>query len=120
MLIMVIMTDADGSYAIGSVIQENAEIVLISRTACARLPTAKPALRSEVLEEWVRPPSPIVVSYFRREGASDRFGPAFIIEEASVISSLLQPAGWVALVGYDGAAFGDVEVPCSKCAYAEP
>lgn len=112
-------TNADGADAIGSVIQENAEIVLVGGAARPRLSSSKPTFGSEVLEERMQAASPIVILGFRREGARDRFCPAVVVEKSSVVSSLFQLAGRFALEGDDGGAFGDFNMPCSKCAYAE-
>ena len=61
----IIRADADGSDAVGSVIQENAEIVLISGAAGTGLPSTKPAFGSEVFEEGVETAAPVVISLLR-------------------------------------------------------
>ena len=98
----VIRTYADRSDAIGSVIQEKAEIILVGRAARPGLSSSKPTFGSEVLEERVQAASPIVILGFGREDACDRFCPAVVVEESSVVSSFFQPAGRFALEGDDG------------------
>jgi len=98
----IIRTHADGSDAIGSVIQEKAEIVLVGGAACPGLSSSKPTFGSEVFEERMQATSPIVISGFGRQRARDRFCPAVIVEKSSVVSSLFQPAGRFALEGDDG------------------
>jgi hypothetical protein len=87
--VAVFRTNADGSNTISAVIEENAEIVLVLRSARAGLLSPQPPFRAEVLEERMEAVAPVMVTRFCREGTGYGLGPAVVIEEAGIVPPFL-------------------------------
>lgn len=100
--------DADGTDAIGAVIEEDAKIVLIRSAARARLKAAQPPFRTEMLEEGQEPVPPIMVTRVGGQGAGDVRAPVRIVGETRSPAVLPKKASTLALERYDGSPVRDV------------
>nr|WP_246263477.1 hypothetical protein [Parasphingopyxis algicola] len=76
--------DSHGADTVLAEGEQDAEVIARFRSRFARLVASQPALGSEMLEKWQQSIAPIMVSLFRREGASNRLRPAFIIDEPGI------------------------------------
>ena len=105
----IVRKNADRSDTVGAIIEEKAEIVLIGRSAGARLATAEPAFWAEMLEKGNEAATPEMLADVGGQGTTDRLLPAVVIGEARVtaFADFAEDAGALALIGDNGCTIRD-------------
>lgn len=92
------------------IMQEKSEIVLICRSARARLAPAQPAFRCEMFEKGYQAATPVMVPCLCGKRAGNRLAPAFVIDKAGVRAQLAEPTDRTTLEGDDGVAVSDGDI----------
>lgn len=107
--VAIVRKNADRSDTVGAIVEEKAEIVLIGRSADARLATAEPAFWAEMLEKGNEAATPEMLADVGGQGTTDRLLPAVVIGEARVtaFADFAEDAGALALIGDNGCTIRD-------------
>nr|WP_303758596.1 hypothetical protein [Sphingobium yanoikuyae] len=101
--------DTHGTDTVRAIVEQQAEIILVRRAACARLTPAQPALGPQMLEKRYQAATPEMLARSDRQGAGDFLPPPLIIDKTAVRPQLTENASLLAFEGHDCATIRDVE-----------
>jgi len=103
--------DADRADAVGAILQQDSEIIIVGGADRARLQPAQPAFRTEMLEKRDESVAAYMIARRRGQRAGDIRGPAVVISEMAAAPGFSEHPSANAFPGYNGLPTGDQASP---------